>query len=77
MLTATPIFVKDSLIKEVETYVEIRKKLGYEVKSKMMFFSSMYGSKPKEVKVMVSAVKNDPHSIVSFVYILRRDGTWK
>lgn len=75
--TTTPLFVKENVIKEVREFVQLRRQQGFTVKSRIMFFSSLYTSQPKRVKVMVSAVKHDPTSIIPFMSILRRDGSWK
>ena len=76
-LLAKPLFIKEQVESDVKRFVELRTQQGYTDKSRIMFFTCLHGRKPKEVKVMVSAVKHDPNSIVPFVCILRADGSWR
>lgn len=77
MVIAKPVFIKEQVLKEVEQHVEQRKNEGYDVKAKVMFFTPLHGIRPKEVKVLVSAMKVDPNSSTMKMCILRGDGTWR
>lgn len=76
MVTKSPIFVKETVMQEIQKHVELRKSEGYQVKTKVMFFTPLHGVKPKEVKVLVSAIKFDDCDPIK-LSILRGDGTWK
>lgn len=77
MVTEKPVFIKEEVMRDVKEFVDLRTSQGYTVKSKIMFFTSLHGTRPKEVKVLVSSMKVDPHSSLPKMCILRGDGTWR
>ena len=78
MFTQQPILLKnkDAIQNRIKKFIDKRRKEGYRVKAKVMFFTPIDHRKPKEVKVLVSAVKIEPF-LQPKLMILRCDGTWK
>ena len=77
-ITQQPLFVKDkeSIKNRVKKFVIQRRKEGYTVRSKILFFTPLYHRSPKKVKVLISAYKVEPFGQAKMA-ILRGDGSWK
>lgn len=76
MVTKPPVFLKSNLTKKIEKYISLRKKEGFEVRTKIMLFTPLNGTEPVTVKVLISAVKFED-GVPMKVYILRGNGLWQ
>lgn len=76
-LIQPPVFFKKQLLQEIDNHVKEYQERGYDVRSKIMFYTPYGCRKPQRVQVLVRCFKIDKFTKTPKMTILRVDGQWK